>query len=206
MDCAPEHEAQDVWQSEHTAAPSVRVAGKVPSVGQTLTQVVSWRKDAPGHARHSLAAGPVHWEHEGSHAAQMLPFAHLPSAVQSETHRPLAAPSQPVLPAPLEMSIEPPDSSAGGAAKGNAAAHAVHSSLPRPTQVAQLAWHAAHTSATLALPPAHAKPASTAVQSPAHPSPSTVLESSQLSAPARSPSPHLVTHESGPLSEPPLHT
>lgn len=161
----------------------------MPAVGQAPTQAVPCRKAASGHARHASAAGPEHLVHDGSHAAQRLPFAHAPSGVQSDTQRPLAPP--------------PP---AHPAAKGNAAAHAVHAPLPRPTQVAQLAWHAAHASAALALPPAHAKPASTAVQSPAHPSPSTVFPSSHASAPARSPSPHLVTHVSGPLSEPPLHT
>ena len=61
------------------------------------------------------------------------------------------------------------------------------------------------TSAELAEPPAHVYPPSMVAQSAEQPSRASWLPSSHTSPPARSPSPHTVTHASMPLKEPPEH-
>ena len=74
-------------------------------------------------------------------------------------------------------------------------AQLVQSVYEAPVQVEQLAWHAEHVSAAVALPPTHVKPASI-VQVALQPSPATWFPSSQPSAPTRLPSPHTVAHVS----------
>jgi hypothetical protein len=172
------HEEEEApLQVAHEASHAVQVAWeptsaeKVPAVGHAEMQVPAERKDfeALVQLRHWLAAGPLQVVHEASHGSHTPDaLACMPAGVHEARHEPC-----------------------WGLKKGELVAQLVQWVACGPLQMAQLAWHGVQLSAEVGLPPAHVRPSSTWVQSPAQPSPLTVLLSSQASEPTRRPSPQM---------------